>query len=91
MKIHYSKLQSKRRDRGANLMEYALLVSLIAIIAIPSMRSVGTNVDCAFNSAANTLAQASTPNLPFSSPAACAGAAGGSGGSGGGSNSSQQG
>lgn len=41
--------------KGQTLVEYALILVLIAIVAIVAMRSVGSNVSTAFSQAANTL------------------------------------
>ena len=60
-----------RKDRGAQLVETALLTVLIALIAVPSMRSVGIEVHCIFGTADSNLAAASTPGLPIAVSAAC--------------------
>lgn len=45
-----------RQDEGQDLLEYALLVSLIAIAAIVAVTSAGTSVQTVFtNIAANIL------------------------------------
>lgn len=42
-------------DRGASMVEYALLVVLIAIIAIVAISLVGNEVSGAFSTVGNTL------------------------------------
>jgi pilus assembly protein Flp/PilA len=42
-------------DKGASMVEYALLVVLIAIIAIVAVTIAGTEVSEAFSTIANTL------------------------------------
>lgn len=44
-------------DRGASMVEYALLVVLIAIIAIVAIRFVGNSVSSTFNDVGTTLSQ----------------------------------
>jgi pilus assembly protein Flp/PilA len=48
-----------RQDEGQDLLEYALLVSLIAIVAILSVTSAGTAVVGVFTKIAGQLAPAS--------------------------------
>jgi Flp pilus assembly pilin Flp len=43
-------------DRGASMVEYALLVVLIAIIAIVAIRFAGTQVSTTFSTIGNSLA-----------------------------------
>ncbi len=42
-------------DRGASMVEYALLVVLIAIVALVAIRLLGTSVSSTFQSAADAL------------------------------------
>ena len=44
-----------KEEKGASMVEYALLVVLIAIIAIVAVSVAGTNVSKAFSTIANTL------------------------------------
>jgi len=39
----------KKTERGASLVEYALLVALIAVIAIVAVRNLGTTVSRQFS------------------------------------------
>lgn len=51
-----SHLQSKMKDEeGATMVEYALMVALIAIAALAGAQLVGTNVLAAFNAIAAEL------------------------------------
>ena len=40
---------SQHRQRGASLVEYALLVALIAVVAIVGVRALGTQVSTQFS------------------------------------------
>jgi len=42
-------------EKGASMVEYALLIVLIAIIAIVAISIAGTQVSTAFSTIANTL------------------------------------
>ncbi len=42
-------------EDGASLVEYALLLALIALVAIAAVQIVGTNVSDDFTSVANNL------------------------------------
>lgn len=46
----------RRDETGASLVEYGLLVALIAVVAIAAITLVGTNIDSLFNSVAADLA-----------------------------------
>ena len=47
MKTAQKPLPNKKlaRQRGASMVEYALLVALVALIAIPSIRMLGATLD----------------------------------------------
>ncbi len=42
-------------ETGASLVEYALLVALIAVVALAAVKLLGTNASTALNSAASEL------------------------------------
>ena len=42
-------MESGRKERGASLVEYALLVALIAVIAIAGVRTLGQGVSAQFS------------------------------------------
>ncbi len=44
-----------RSDRGASLVEYALLVALIAIVCIAAVTLVGTNASSKFSKVASAI------------------------------------
>ena len=44
-----------RREEGQDLLEYALLVALIALVATVAIKATGTNVSEIFNSIAGKL------------------------------------
>jgi pilus assembly protein Flp/PilA len=45
----------RRNEEGQDLLEYALLVALIALVAIGAVTAAGTSVDGIFNAIANSL------------------------------------
>jgi Flp pilus assembly pilin Flp len=54
----WTKLLAWKEDKGASMVEYALLVVLIAIIAIVAISLAGQNVSKAFSTTAASLAAA---------------------------------
>lgn len=50
-----------RMSKGASLVEYALLVVLIAIVAIVAVRFAGTQVSGTFDTIGNELAGTAAP------------------------------
>jgi pilus assembly protein Flp/PilA len=52
----------RRRDEmGASLVEYALLLALIAVVAIVALKFLGGSVSNTLNSVGNSLANTPTP------------------------------
>lgn len=47
-----------RRDEGQDLLEYALLVALIALVAFGAVQAAGTSVNAIFSNIATQLANA---------------------------------
>ena len=45
-----------RSERGASMVEYALLVSLIAVVAIVAVQALGTNIRNQFQAASDAIA-----------------------------------
>ena len=45
----------RRRDDGASLVEYALLIALIALVALLSLRFFGNSRDNSLSRSASTL------------------------------------
>ena len=46
----------KKKEKGASLVEYALLVALIAAICVVAVRTIGTSASTRFSTAASELA-----------------------------------
>jgi pilus assembly protein Flp/PilA len=44
-----------RDDEGATMVEYGLLVALIAIVALAAVKTLGTNLSSLFSTVANTI------------------------------------
>jgi pilus assembly protein Flp/PilA len=44
-----------RQDEGATMVEYALLVALIAVVVIAAVQLLGTNTSTALNNAAGNI------------------------------------
>jgi pilus assembly protein Flp/PilA len=45
-----------RNERGASLVEYALLVALIAVVAIAAVSTLGSNVSSKFSAVGSSIA-----------------------------------
>ncbi len=54
----FEKLQQLIREDGQDLVEYALIVALIAFATTTGMKSVATGVNSAFTSISTTLSTA---------------------------------
>ena len=53
----YAKFQGLRNsEEGQDLVEYALLVALIALVCISGVKNVATAVDTVFNTISSSLA-----------------------------------
>lgn len=48
-------MRRNRRDSGATMVEYALLVAFIALIALLGITLLGSNLQSFFSSVANNL------------------------------------
>lgn len=44
-----------RDDEGATMVEYGLLVALVAMVALGAVKVLGTNLSALFNTVANTV------------------------------------
>jgi pilus assembly protein Flp/PilA len=51
----YSTLQNLLQEQGQDLIEYALVVALIAFAATAGMSSLATSINAAFTNIGNTL------------------------------------
>jgi len=49
-----------RNDEGQDLIEYALLVGLISLVAVGALIATGTNVNAIFTTISNKLGAAAT-------------------------------
>jgi pilus assembly protein Flp/PilA len=52
---HHNLLERARNERGASMVEYALLVGLIAVVAVVAVAALGTGIKGLFNSANNCV------------------------------------
>ena len=53
--VHIIRQRLNRDDRGASLVEYALLVALIAIVCIAAISFVGTSASGKFSNVGSNL------------------------------------
>ena len=53
--MFHSLISMVRDEEGATMVEYGLLVALIALVAIGAVTTLGTNLSSLFNNVANTL------------------------------------
>lgn len=47
--------KNDKKEKGASLVEYALLVALIAVVAIAGIRVLGTNINAQYSGLATKL------------------------------------
>jgi len=50
-----AKLQTLRSDRGATMVEYGLMVALIAVVVIVAVALLGTRLSTLFGNVANSV------------------------------------
>jgi len=50
-----SEKKNKRSQKGASLVEYALLIALVAVAGIAAMRVLGSNISSQFNTVATQV------------------------------------
>ena len=53
--LHAKVLDRARSEHGASMVEYALLVGLIAIVAVAAVTLLGNSIAGLFGSAGNTI------------------------------------
>src|SRR6202167_523890 len=58
--FHSDLLERARTERGASMVEYALLVGLIAVVADVAMPALGGGIKALFNSANNCVGNAAS-------------------------------
>lgn len=51
--------EGSKKERGASLVEYALLVALIAVVAIAAVQILGKSISEKFSGVASSIATAS--------------------------------
>ena len=47
--------EQRKRERGASLVEYALLLALIAIVCVVAVTALGTNLSDSFESSRDSI------------------------------------
>ncbi len=52
---NFPQIADNKEQKGASLVEYALLIALIAVIAIVAMRGLGNRVSSSFSEISSTL------------------------------------
>ena len=52
----YMKFQGLKNDEGQDLVEYALLVALVALVCVAGVNNVATAVNSVFTNISSTLA-----------------------------------
>jgi pilus assembly protein Flp/PilA len=45
------------KERGATMVEYAIMIALIAVVAIAAITGIGTNTNTAFSKVNNAIKQ----------------------------------
>src|ERR1700685_4459373 len=58
--FHGDLLERARTERGASMVEYALLVGLIAVVAVVAIAALGGGIQGLFNSANNCVGNATS-------------------------------
>lgn len=48
--------KNDKKEKGASLVEYALLVALIAVVAIAGVRALGTSISAQYSGLSGSLA-----------------------------------
>ncbi len=52
--------KAQNANKGATIIEYALIAGLIAVVAITAMNNIGSSVQSKFSAVASTLSSAGT-------------------------------
>ena len=55
LQLYLSRLALRQRQDGQALIEYALIISLIALVAITALRTTGTNIKGVLNTIAGEV------------------------------------
>ena len=59
--IHYLQARFAKTERGAALVEYALLLALIAVVCIAALTALGGDASSKFEDVGNSISKAGTP------------------------------
>jgi pilus assembly protein Flp/PilA len=62
--VHSGMLQRARVERGASMVEYALLVGLIAIVAVAGLLLLGPAITSLFDKSSNCVANLNNTSCP---------------------------
>ena len=62
--IKYLMWKLFRREEGANMLEYGLLIVLIALVAAAGLSALGTNLSTFFQSMADSVGAKTAPSIP---------------------------
>lgn len=54
--IARKEIKASKKELGATMVEYAIMVALIAIVAIAAVSALGSSTSSTFNRAANSMA-----------------------------------
>jgi len=57
--LHRTRRRGQRDERGASLVEYALLVALIAVVLVGAVTFLGDTTDTSFSTADSSIRAAS--------------------------------
>ena len=69
MKNESRKIKRTRKELGASLVEYGLLVALIAVVVIPSLQVLGSRIETRFADAATSMqGEVGISGCPLSDP-----------------------
>ena len=59
--VNYLQARFANTERGAALVEYALLLALIAVVCIAALTALGGDASSKFDSVGDSIAKAGTP------------------------------
>lgn len=54
----------RKNERGATLVEYSLLVALVAIVALGAVKAIGTQISGSFSKVNTELSSATASSVP---------------------------
>ena len=56
LQVEKEREKNDKKEKGASLVEYALLVALIAVVAIAGVRALGTSISAQYSGLSGSLA-----------------------------------